>query len=79
MVEATPMPTVAEEWGARFMRHIISVLTTPGSEWTQNEATDAALNEWAAVKEQNEWSVEDDPAAYADECLSYWDDDGDDI
>lgn len=80
MVEVVPMPTVAEKWAAQFKLRIITRLTKGPTQWTRDEAIKAAQAEWEAVSEATgedaNWSVEEDPAAAADECLSYWDDDG---
>lgn len=49
----------------------------PGGEWTLRQAIAAIHNEHACVVE-SDWQQSHDPDADVRECLSYWDDDGDD-
>ena len=64
-----------EEYERRFKAHIIATLMAPGSTWTLQEATDAAENEFDSI----EPDFLDDPEGDADEALSYWDADEDDV
>lgn len=71
----------AAEFARRFKARIVSVLTVEDSPWTLAEAIDAAENEWAAFDEPKGedalWALDNsNPEDDADECLSYWTDDG---
>jgi len=69
------------EFGNRFRAHIVKRLTVNGSKWTQEQAEDAAMDEWEAYCEYDTERGPPDtkvsPESAADEALSYWEDDGD--
>lgn len=65
--------SAADEWEARFKTRIIARLMQSPTEWTIEAAQEAAQNEFDCVTVD----LTDNPEWSADECLSYWDDDGD--
>lgn len=65
-----------EEFERRFKARIVERLMMPGSTWERARAEAAANAEWSAQTEDSEWDCDGDPESAADECLSYWDDDG---
>lgn len=64
------MPTPEEAWKAQFMLRIIDLLTDDGSGWTRQQAIDAAAAEYNGLDEPID--LTEDPAASADESMSYW-------
>jgi hypothetical protein len=66
------------EWEQRFKARIIELLS--GGDWLPDQMQETADNEFEALTEatgeDSNWGLDESPEASADECLSYWDDDG---
>ena len=64
-----------EEYARRYKARILQRLSGPGTEWTEEQAREAATEEWESVEPHEHMSgFEDDPEGAADESLSYWGD-----
>lgn len=75
-----------EQWKQRFIAHIVGQLTEG---FTPEGALEVAQAEYDAITDMELWRsrpgapqtvtsyMDEEPEASADECLSYWDDDGD--
>jgi hypothetical protein len=81
--ESRLQPAVTlEEFERRFKARILARLSGSGTVWTQEQAEEAATEEYEAICEYdtsngpNDWQT-DIPEFSADESLSCWEDDGD--
>lgn len=71
-----------EQWRRSFIETIVVALTgsenADGPLWTHEEAVQVAVNEFEALTEKIGefaiWSIEEDAADSARECMSYWGD-----
>lgn len=72
------------EWERLFKDKIVNVLTghsdRDGPLWTHEEAVEVSTAEFEAVVENygDTSYLENDPISEAEECMSYWESDGDD-
>lgn len=78
----SPSGTVtAADFEQRFKARIVQRLTLHGSSWTAEQAQETADDEWEAYceydTERGPLAVDCTPEVAADECLSYYDNDGD--
>jgi hypothetical protein len=65
-----------EEYARRFKARILQRLSGPGTEWTEEQAREAAAAEWDAIDPaEQRIGYENDPEGCADEALSYWEND----
>lgn len=60
-----------EEYARRFKARILARLSGPDTIWTQENAEEAATDEWESFDRGDD----NDPEGSADDCLSYWEND----